>query len=70
MKKRATVFLNFVAFNLLFFALYLNFVHKDAIAAPAIHQQMHTSGNQNVQADQSIKVTSNATTITGENKSL
>jgi hypothetical protein len=30
MKKRISRILNFFAFNLLFFALYLNFVHKDA----------------------------------------
>jgi hypothetical protein len=29
MKKRISRVLNFFAFNLLFFALYLNFVHKD-----------------------------------------
>jgi len=30
MKKRISRVLNFFAFNLLFFALYLNFVHKDS----------------------------------------
>ena len=29
MKSRARKILNFFAFNLLFFALYLNFIHKD-----------------------------------------
>ena len=29
MKKRVRRTLNFFAFNLLFFALYLNFIHKD-----------------------------------------
>jgi hypothetical protein len=29
MKKRISRILNFFAFNLLFFALYLNFIHKD-----------------------------------------
>ena len=29
MKKRISRVLNFFAFNLLFFALYLNFIHKD-----------------------------------------
>lgn len=33
MKKRARVFFNFFAFNLLFFALYLNFIYEDAAAA-------------------------------------
>jgi hypothetical protein len=30
MKKRISGILNFFAFNFLFFALYLNFVHKDS----------------------------------------
>lgn len=30
MKKRISRVLNFFAFNLLFFALYLNFIHKDS----------------------------------------
>jgi hypothetical protein len=32
MKKRISRVLNFLAFNLLFFALYLNFIHKDSNA--------------------------------------
>jgi len=35
MKKRLSRVLNFFAFNLLFFALYLNFVHKDSSPQPA-----------------------------------
>jgi hypothetical protein len=34
MKKRISRVLNFFAFNLLFFALYLNFVHKDNSSQP------------------------------------
>ncbi len=34
MKKRVRKIANFFAFNLLFFALYLNFIHKDSQAAP------------------------------------
>jgi formate/nitrite transporter FocA (FNT family) len=34
MKKRISRVLNFFAFNLLFFALYLNFIHKDNNAQP------------------------------------
>ncbi len=34
MKKRASKVANFFAFNLLFFALYLNFIHKDNNSAP------------------------------------
>ena len=33
MKRRVRKIANFFAFNLLFFALYLNFVHKDRAAA-------------------------------------
>jgi len=37
MQKRLYVFFNFFAFNLLFFALYLNFIHKDVeVALPAL----------------------------------
>ena len=37
MKKRISRILNFFAFNLLFFALYLNFIHKDSNAqAPTV----------------------------------
>jgi hypothetical protein len=36
MKRRVTKVLNFFAFNLLFFALYLNFIHKDNNIAPTI----------------------------------
>jgi len=43
MKKRVRKIVNFFAFNLLFFALYLNFVHKDKnpitfISTPAAQQ--------------------------------
>ncbi|MDF2381146.1 hypothetical protein JMG10_06705 [Nostoc ellipsosporum NOK] len=33
MKRRVQKILNFSAFNLLFFALYLNFIHKDQSAS-------------------------------------
>ncbi|HVG15745.1 MAG TPA: hypothetical protein VM935_12320 [Chitinophagaceae bacterium] len=36
MKRRAFKVLNFFAFNLLFFALYLNFIHKDKNVQKAI----------------------------------
>lgn len=35
MKRRVRKVANFFAFNLLFFALYLNFIHKDNSALPA-----------------------------------
>lgn len=34
MKRRIRKVANFFAFNLLFFALYLNFIHKDKAAIP------------------------------------
>jgi hypothetical protein len=37
MKSRIYMLFNFFAFNLLFFALYLNFIHKDTAAA--IHME-------------------------------
>lgn len=36
MKKRAFNLLNFLALNILFFALYLNFIHKDTNTLPAV----------------------------------
>jgi hypothetical protein len=41
MKRRVRKIANFFAFNLLFFALYLNFIHKDktSIAVPTSSQQ-------------------------------
>ena len=35
MKRRVRKIANFFAFNLLFFALYLNFIHKDKMVLPA-----------------------------------
>jgi len=45
MKRRVRKIANFFAFNLLFFALYLNFIHKDktAIAAPTSSAQQSTA---------------------------
>ena len=34
MKRRVRKIANFFAFNLLFFALYLNFIHKDKLGVP------------------------------------
>jgi hypothetical protein len=34
MKKRAFALLNFLALNVLFFAVYLNFIHKDVNTLP------------------------------------
>ena len=43
MKRRITGVLNFFAFNLLFFALYLNFVHKDNNTIPVTTTQTHSA---------------------------
>ena len=43
MKRRVRKIANFFAFNLLFFALYLNFIHKDNAALPVSNTQQNTS---------------------------
>ena len=52
MKRRLRKVVNFFAFNLLFFALYLNFIHKDKIgveAAPVQNITTTTTGTVLVQ---------------------
>jgi len=39
MKRRVRKIANFFAFNLLFFALYLNFIHKDKVNMPGTSHQ-------------------------------
>jgi hypothetical protein len=46
MKRRVRKIANFFAFNLLFFALYLNFIHKDKVTVATIDQ----SAQQNTAA--------------------
>lgn len=43
MKKRISRVLNFFAFNLLFFALYLNFIHKDSNAQESATPQTQST---------------------------
>jgi hypothetical protein len=43
MKRRLRKVVNFFAFNLLFFALYLNFIHKDKPAVDVIPSQTSAS---------------------------
>jgi hypothetical protein len=43
MKRRVRKIANFFAFNLLFFALYLNFIHKDESALNGLNQVANTS---------------------------
>jgi hypothetical protein len=47
MKRRVRKIANFFAFNLLFFALYLNFIHKDKSGLPVATQ---TASQQNAAA--------------------
>ena len=47
MKRRVRKIANFFAFNLLFFALYLNFIHKDKSGFPVNSQ---TASQQNAAA--------------------
>ena len=50
MKRRIRKVVNFFAFNLLFFALYLNFIHKDkssVAVAPATMQTTNTASLNN-----------------------
>jgi len=43
MKIRARKIVNFFAFNLLFFALYLNFIHKDKAPVSVMHSNATTA---------------------------
>ena len=43
MKRRIRRIANFFAFNLLFFALYLNFIHKDKSASVIPEQTVHAT---------------------------
>jgi hypothetical protein len=43
MKKRLSRVVNFFAFNLLFFALYLNFIHKDSNTQEALPKADQTA---------------------------
>jgi hypothetical protein len=42
MKRRIRRIVNFFAFNLLFFALYLNFIHKDKAVAEPVQVKANT----------------------------
>ena len=43
MKRRVRKIANFFAFNLLFFALYLNFIHKDKVSVTDVAVQQKTA---------------------------
>ena len=45
MKRRIRKVVNFFAFNLLFFALYLNFIHKDKSGVESAPAAVSTNAN-------------------------
>lgn len=64
MKKRVRRALNFFAFNLLFFALYLNFIHKDtAPASEVVFPQSGSVYNGTVSVDNSDNKSAATTTV-------
>ena len=73
MKKRVRKIANFFAFNLLFFALYLNFIHKDksAIAGTpqSIQQNAAFSGTVLVDNPEQIVEKKNETTVAAQQTS-
>ncbi len=71
MKRRVRKIANFFAFNLLFFALYLNFIHKDKSGLPVATQtanQQNTaafSGTVLVDNPDQVNEKKNAATVNG-----
>jgi hypothetical protein len=53
MKRRVRKIANFFAFNLLFFALYLNFIHKDKTNLPDVAAQQNAAFSGTVMVDAS-----------------
>ena len=47
MKRRVRKIVNFFAFNLLFFALYLNFIHNDKVVAATVTASESNQANNN-----------------------
>jgi hypothetical protein len=45
MKRRVRKIVNFFAFNLLFFALYLNFIHNDKVVATTAQENNQANNN-------------------------
>ena len=71
MKKRTFQMLNFLAFNTLFFALYLNFIHKDNNSSEAFFEKKSTAVINTVQAknpEKYLQKNESATTITKAQK--
>lgn len=74
MKKRISMVANFFAFNLLFFALYLNFIHKDsnAVTVPGPASTVKgtvlvTNPEQYLQKQEANKVSAQYSPNTGSN---
>ena len=60
MKRRVRKIVNFFAFNLLFFALYLNFIHNDkAVAATVATSESNQANNTNTAAFSGTVLVSN-----------
>lgn len=75
MKRRIRRIANFFAFNLLFFALYLNFIHKDESALTGMNQVANTHqpaafGNTVVAADNTNKPVAQPEAVKEENTAL
>lgn len=57
MKRRVSKIANFLAFNLLFFALYLNFIQKDSVPGGAV--QYNTAFSETGMIDNNQPVVNN-----------
>ncbi|MEO5562534.1 MAG: hypothetical protein ABIR18_03845 [Chitinophagaceae bacterium] len=55
MKRRVRKIANFFAFNLLFFALYLNFIHKDKVVFATEEQPATPAANAAFSGTVSVK---------------
>jgi hypothetical protein len=66
MKRRVRRIANFFAFNLLFFALYLNFIHKDKVAAPIIDNGVQRTAAFSGPGTSNVVAAGN-TVVAGEN---
>ncbi|HYM93470.1 MAG TPA: hypothetical protein VET23_04975 [Chitinophagaceae bacterium] len=70
MKRRALRITNFIAFNLLFFALYLNFIHKDKSVVPVQNVQTSTAFSGTVPVENPEKYLDKKNNIPGSQATL
>ena len=70
MKKRVRKIANFFAFNLLFFSLYLNFVHKDKMTNSGVPQNSAFSGTVLPDNPGQIVEKKNEVTVTNTTESV